>query len=329
MPDAYGRLTPQEYMYLMMMQQRQQQGQPSSPMTSALFGGGSGGGIASLFGGSGAAGAGLTEGAGGTMIASGAIPSGFTGVGTAASGGTLVAPSSQAAASSGLMSVAIPAAGAVGAIDLFKNNRKGIRAPIQGAASGAAIGSAFGPAGTAIGAGVGGLAGLGQMAFGRKSTKERESDRWKSAGKAELGAQMEGYDYFAGTGGEQSRDEKYLTANAIRRNPDNYNNVPDWDKWDVKDQDTFLNTLLSEGKVSERKGGIYYDDNRAKELASQIKNKQPLVQLPAPAQQFKGAAPLSPPKGTFINKPLVIKGGSPMTSSMNPNSPIFNRMVNR
>lgn len=296
-------------------------------MTSALFGGGSGAGISSLFGGSGAATAGLTEGAGGTMIASGAIPSGFTAVGSAANGGTLIAPTSQAGAGSSLAAAAVPALGVVGAVDLFKNNRKGIRAPIQGAASGAAIGSAFGPAGTAIGAGVGGLAGLGQMAFGHKTTKERESDRWKSAGKAELGAQMEGHDYFAGTGGEQSRDEKFLTANAIRRNPDNYNNVPDWDQWDIKDQDTFLNTLLSKGKASERKGGIYYDDDFAKELAGQIKNKQPIVQTPGPMQQFKGAAPLSPPKGTFINKPLVIKGGSPMTGAMRPKNQNFNKLI--
>jgi hypothetical protein len=105
--------------------------------------------------------------------------------------------------------------------------------------------------------------------FGGKSTKEIEAGRWGAVGKE--GAMPEGYDYFSGTGGEKSRDEKFLTPDAIRMNPDNYNNVPDWDSWDKISQDRFLSTLLKEGKVQEKKGGIYYDDDRAKSLAEEIR----------------------------------------------------------
>lgn len=117
----------------------------------------------------------------------------------------------------------------------------------------------------------GGLGGALGGALGNKSTKVREMERW---GKHGMSNPFEGgkHDYFAGTGGEQSRDEKFLTADAIRMNPDNYNNVSDWDQWDRGKQDTFLNTLLKEGKVQEKKGGIYYDDDRATELANQIRS---------------------------------------------------------
>lgn len=194
--------------------------------------------------------------------------------------GTDPAPAIQAATSggSGAFSLGgigsagnaiLPAAGLLGAGDLLINQRKGARGVVQGAGSGAAIGSYFGPAGAGIGAGIGGLIGLGNSLLARKSTKEIQADRWNDAGHGDLAGTVP--DYFAGTGGEQSRDEKLLTPDAIRVNPDNYNNVPEWDKWTKEQQNKFLQTLLSEGKVREKKGGIYYDDQRAQQIADSIR----------------------------------------------------------
>lgn len=69
----------------------------------------------------------------------------------------------------------LPALGAIGAYDLFKNQRTGARGVAQGAASGAAIGSFFPGAGTLVGAGIGGLLGLGNSLF-------KSKDMWKSEG---------------------------------------------------------------------------------------------------------------------------------------------------
>lgn len=166
----------------------------------------------------------------------------------------------------------LPVAGAIGAYDLFKNKRRGARGVAQGAASGAAMGSYFGPVGTGVGAGIGLVAGLLQA---RKSTKEKQKDRWDRTSRSDLADSMSKYDY--GTNNEmfrKTRDEKYLTANDIRVNPDNYNNVADWDNWNPKQQDIFLNDLLKNNKVREKKGGIYYDDQYATDLANKIRNGQ-------------------------------------------------------
>lgn len=137
--------------------------------------------------------------------------------------------------------------------------------------------------------GAGGLIAARRLGFDpmKKTTKQIESDRWGGTGLApEKYQEMIGKDYFAGTGGEQSRDEKFLTADAIRNNPDNYNNAPDWDTWSKDQQDTFLKRMLDAGKVREKKGGIYYDDDFAKQTAAEIRN---------PAPQVKGAAPMQVP----------------------------------
>jgi hypothetical protein len=65
----------------------------------------------------------------------------------------------------------LPAAGAIGALDLFANKRDGARGVAQGAASGAAIGSNFGPQGALIGGGVGGLVGLANGLLHKPKTK--------------------------------------------------------------------------------------------------------------------------------------------------------------
>lgn len=80
--------------------------------------------------------------------------------------------------------VLLPAAGAVGAYDLFKNNRKGKRGYAQGAASGAAIGSFAGPLGTGIGAGVGLLAAALNERFNKKPQTRVEEGKWKELVKA-------------------------------------------------------------------------------------------------------------------------------------------------
>ncbi|TXH58981.1 MAG: hypothetical protein E6Q97_00800 [Desulfurellales bacterium] len=69
----------------------------------------------------------------------------------------------------------LPAAGAVGALDLFANKRDGARGVAQGAASGAAIGSTFGPTGALVGGGVGGLIGLANGLLHKPKTKVEDS----------------------------------------------------------------------------------------------------------------------------------------------------------
>lgn len=161
--------------------------------------------------------------------------------------------------------------GAASLADLFANHRTGARGVAQGGLGGGGLGytaaELIAPGSGLVGAAIGG--GLGAIAGGlqKKSTKEIQADRWSATGKTDPNP---GRDYFAGTGGEQSRDEKFLTPDAIRNNPDNYNNIPNWDSWSKEKQDKFLSTMLAEGKVTERKGGIYYDDARAAQLAAEI-----------------------------------------------------------
>lgn len=72
----------------------------------------------------------------------------------------------------------LPIAGAIGAYDLFKNDREGVRGYLQGAGSGAALGAYGGPVGAAIGAGVGlGAVGIRDAFFSPPKTQEEEK-RW-------------------------------------------------------------------------------------------------------------------------------------------------------
>ena len=178
----------------------------------------------------------------------------------------------------GLAGAGLGAYGLYNATQMEGRRKAGTAGALSGASLGAGLGAAapllfgasaaLGPVGLGLmalgGAGLGGA--LGGV-FGRQSTKEQQAERWNNIG-------MEApdmVDYFQGTGGEKSRDEALLTPDAIRVNPDNYNNVPEWDSWSKDMQDKFLSQLLSEKKVSERKGGIYYDDARAKEIAAEIR----------------------------------------------------------
>jgi hypothetical protein len=173
----------------------------------------------------------------------------------------------------------LPAVGAIGAYDVLSHKVGPGRGLLEGAASGAAIGSGFAGVGAIPGAAIGGLIGLGKGLMEKPSTKEIQSSRFKAAGVADPYGKA-GHDYFAGTGGEQSRDEKFLTPDAIRVNPDNYNNVPDWDSWTPEMQTNFLTQMLQAGKVQEKKGGIYYDDAYAKQIADQIRGQNSPGQAP-------------------------------------------------
>lgn len=115
-------------------------------------------------------------------------------VATAVDGGTLMSDGTYAAMSSAPVEGAalspfsiqgfgsagnayLPAIGALGAYDLFANNRQGARGVVQGVASGVAMGSYFGPPGMLIGGGIGLVAGIGQGIWGDK-------DRWQTEQKA-------------------------------------------------------------------------------------------------------------------------------------------------
>jgi hypothetical protein len=177
--------------------------------------------------------------------------------------------------------------GALGVYNATQMNDKK-KGAMFGGLSGAGMGMGLGMAAPLVGMGPLGWGALGGMALGgavlggglggvmaHKTTKQIQADRWANSGASPeiINAMAGGHDYFSGTGGEKSRDESMLTADAIRVNPDNYNNIPDWDKWTKAQQDEFLNDMLAKKKVSERKGGIYYDDDYAKQKAEEIRNK--------------------------------------------------------
>lgn len=71
----------------------------------------------------------------------------------------------------------LPALGAIGAYDVFKNKRGPVMGGLEGAASGAAIGSAFGGVGAIPGAAIGGVIGLGKGLLERESTKDMQKKR--------------------------------------------------------------------------------------------------------------------------------------------------------
>lgn len=124
-----------------------------------------------------------------------AIPEGFVGVGTAADGGTLIAPADVAAdagwfggpswlgagdafagEASGVLPYAGAALGAYGLYNQFTDPSKNkFGSAAKGAAEGAAIGSVIPGVGTGIGAGVGALLGLGSSFLYHETTRERQA----------------------------------------------------------------------------------------------------------------------------------------------------------
>ena len=209
----------------------------------------------------------------------------------------------------------LPALGAVGAYDVLSHDVGPVRGGLEGAASGAAIGSYFGPPGALVGAGIGGAIGLGKSMFEKPSTKEIQAGRYKAAGV--VNPYPEGHDFFEGTGGEQSRDERYLTPDAIRLNPDNWNAAPDYGSWTKDQQDQFLSDLLQNGKVQERKGGIYYDDAYAKSVADRIRGGGAAV-APVVAAPVAPAAPVQAPPIARSPNAVVAPGATvaPMVNTV-------------
>lgn len=180
--------------------------------------------------------------------------------GSALSGATDAAAT---APSSGFGSYLPGIGAALGAYNLASNwgNSKAKAGPA--ALSGAAIGTYFLPGiGTAIGAALG----AGSTQFGKDQTnRDIERQRWIRAGKENY----KNYfleDQFQGKEGD-------LGVEQLRINPDNYNTAPDWDSWTKKQQDAFLKDIYENKKYDWKKGGIYYDDAYAKELADKIRNQ--------------------------------------------------------
>lgn len=250
------------------------------------------------------------------------------GVASSIDGGTILADGSTVTSGFDLGGIGsagnhiLPLAGLGLGYDAIKNKRRGARGVAQTTASGAMIGSEFGPWGALAGGVVGLGAGLLQAG---KSTKEKQQDRWKGVGKEDFGMGLDGYDYGSKNADfARTRDEKFLTANDIRVNPDNYNNVSDWDTWDSKKQDLFLNDMLANGKVNEKKGGIYYDDKYAQEVANKIRSGQ--YQAPQ-ANSLVKQLPGGPDSMNIGN---LTKGDS--TAKFNPqamgNTPVIPRAGN-
>ena len=123
-------------------------------------------------------------------------------------------------------------------------------------------------------AGLAGLAAAGAIAGGglaHKTTGMKQAERWQAAG-VDAPEASKNFDYFQGTQGEGSRDERFLTADNILKGgtPDNINDNPYWNQWNAEQQKAYVQKMLDARKVNEKKGGIYYDDDFAKSLAESM-----------------------------------------------------------
>ena len=138
---------------------------------------------------------------------------------------------------------------------------------------------------------------------GHKSTHDIQNDRWKDSGHEDPNKGA-GYDYFQGTEGEGSRDEKYLSVENILKggSPDIYNNVPDWDQWHDEAKRTYLQHLIDTGKINEKKGGLYFEADASQSLADQMRKSGAAIDMGKQiaqemnGQQGRGSAL---PSGTY------------------------------
>jgi hypothetical protein len=226
----------------------------------------------------------------------------------------------------------LPAAGAVGMYDIFKNDRSGTRGALQGAASGAAIGSYFGPVGTGVGAVIGGTVGY----FNRYGDK----DMWKTEGNKLKKLQKQGIYVPQGlidsmpqnkgrsteelvarakaTGGNvkfaEGRKESDLTPQDIVGYAAFAQNDPDWFKKPLQQRLAVAQQALSSGAVREHHGTVDVDWGKVPDI-----NAAPPPTTPQPGQGAAisriGTMPQAPsqPANTGGGSVGYVRSANPVT----------------
>lgn len=206
----------------------------------------------------------------------------------------------------------LPMAGAMGAYDLFKNERRGGRGIAQGAASGAAMGSYFGVPGAVIGGVIGGGVGL--------ANNMSDKDRYKEEGrrvKKLLEAGVTGWDQLAAVAPELTRGrskDELVAIEEAKIAAGKYGNPKFARSRDVKDlnpEDIWGYSAFGEkygndwlGKFSEgqRKdiAKAYLDAGAVREGRGQISLKE-TPDLTAKIQALLGGASTAKPTLTVVN----------------------------
>lgn len=234
--------------------------------------------------------------------------------------GTLIYPGQVPAAPGGFSlsgvgsagNYLLPMAGAMGAYDLFKNERRGGRGIAQGAASGAAMGSYFGVPGAVIGGVIGGGVGL--------ANNMSDKDRYKEEGrrvKKLLEAGVTGWDQLAAGAPELTRGrskDELVAIEEAKIAAGKYGNPKFAASRDVKDlnpEDIWGYSAFGEkygndwlGKFSEgqRKdiAKAYLDAGAVREGRGQISLKE-TPDLTAKIQALLGGASTAKPTLTVVN----------------------------
>lgn len=192
---------------------------------------------------------------------------------------------------------AIPAAGALGAYDLIKNQRTGARGGLQGAASGAALGSPFGPWGIGIGAVAGGAAGL--LNKKQESTKDYQKRVYDDLIESGIKGAQANYqtkltqDAAPGagtwdTGKYAGQKWSFEKANDLAKtDPTTFANSygvlktfgNDWsDKYTQEQKNQMLLRFANEGLFKSKKGVIdITDPEKAKQIAATIISEPSIV----------------------------------------------------
>lgn len=168
----------------------------------------------------------------------------------------------------GSASAPVAGLGLYGLTDMWKSKRGEEKGALEGVASGAALGASVGGLPGAV---IGGLLGGTVGAFrGGPSTRDIEAKRWEKVGRPDLkGMFLE--DSFKGKESEIGLDQ-------IKMTPDNYNAIPEWDNIPAEAKESFLKKMLERDKkddtvIDYKKGGIYYNDAIAKQVAEETKKE--------------------------------------------------------
>lgn len=215
----------------------------------------------------------------------------------------------------------LPAIGAVGAFDLFSNDRGPIGGGIEGAASGAAIGSFFGAPGAGIGAAIGGGIGLIKGLFEHETTTEAEQKRWgnlqksgvANANVAYAANHPEGDTGVWQTGPFAGKKWNFEDASTLaKQDPSHfrlvYGNLKtfgnDWSNYSPGQQDSIVKALLENNLYTPKKGDVMIkDETQARQIANDVlsgKYAQSQAQQPG-AQVVKQTAPPEVQKITANN----------------------------